>query len=155
MKIKIFILIGLVLSFSSINFAQVQKIQKCSVVKGIGGKYKLVNESRPLGTFKEVLLHVVIKPANFNQDYLTEFAKRIKAEYCNEETVTVNIFDNRKAVDWLYDYVNTGGKVDKRRGTYLLSRKTDKETIEFSTKPDNPINEVRIELFKPKIEEKW
>ena len=147
MRFRITALISLVLLTTFVCAAQNEKIQKCSVPKGVGGKYKLIFEARPLGEPKTVLVDVVIKPKNFTKQYMTEFAERVKAEYCNEDWVGIAIFDSKKAqLGWHYDFVISGGKVERRRGTYLLERKIGREGIEFSTKPGNPINEVRIEL---------
>ena len=143
---RIAALFGVTLFLCSISFAQ-QKIEKCLLPTGVGGKYKLFVASRPLETNKEILLQVIVKPKNFTKDYMTKFAERVKSEYCNEEIIAVNIFDSKKSLlGWHYDYVVTGGKVDRRRGTYLLDKRKSEEAIEFSAKPGNPINEVRIEL---------
>ena len=154
-KFKVTFLFSSILFVCSVSFAQQQEIEKCPVSKETSGKYKLFTASRPLETYKQVLLQIIVKPKNFTKEYMTEIAKRIKTEYCKEEIVMLNIFDSKKSLlGWHYDYVVTGGKTDRRRGTYLLNRKTGEEAIEFSTKSGNPINEIRIELSNPKTEEK-
>lgn len=139
------------MSFSSANFGQEQKIQKCPVPEGIGGKYKIIFETRTLGEPKRIILDVVVNSKNYTKEYLTEFAKRIKAEYCNENYLSVNIFDNKKAIRiWYENFIVSEKRSEERRGTYLLDKQTDYEVVEFSTRPGNPINEVRIELSIPK-----
>lgn len=155
MKIRIVVLASLILCVSFVSSAQDQKIKKCSVPKEMKGKYKLALEARPLGESKKIILDVVIKPKNFTKEYMTEFVNRIRAEYCNEDIISLAIFDNKKSVqNWYRNFATSGKKIDEKRGTYLLNRKTGEEGIEYSTKAGNPINEVRIELSKTKQDEK-
>lgn len=147
MRYRFISLTFLILSFSLVSIAQETEIQKCAVPKNIDGKYKLAAEVRPLGEPKRLHVYVVVKPKNFTKEFMTELAKRLKSVYCNEDAIYVTIFDSKeKITGWFHDYVLSGRKVDKRRGTYLIDRNESKETIEFSTKSGNPIDEVRIDF---------
>lgn len=128
-------------------YPQDSSIKRCSIPKGIGGKYKRSFATR-LATGK-TSIDVVIKPKHFTREYLLEFAKRIRAEYCNEKILHVSIFDNERAITGAgYVWIITAGAVEKRRGTYLLDRNTGEEAIEYGSEPGKPIDEIRIDLSK-------
>jgi hypothetical protein len=147
MKINISTLYIIILLTSLSSFAQEKEVNKCSVPKSNGGKYKIASESRLVGKSGEIILEIVIKPKNFTKEYMTEAAKRIRAEYCNDDVLYVSIFDSEKAIrGWHLDWMESKGKIDRRRGVYLLNKRTEEEIIEFSTQPGNPINEVKLTL---------
>ena len=148
---RIMALVCFVLFVSISSFAQQQKVEKCFVPRNVRAKYQLVVEARPIGEAKTIILDVVVKPKNFTKEYMTKFANRIKTEYCSDDVITLQIFDNEASVRKWYGDFREGVKTadGERRGMYYLNRKTGEETIEYSTKLGNPINEVRIELSAP------
>ena len=145
LKIKFVICLGIILFFSGLVFSQSENKVKCKTSKSIGGKYILFSETYLVENPNRVLLEIIIKPKNFNKEYMTKLANRIKLQYCNINTISVEIFDSKKSLlGWHYDFVTTGGKIDRRRGIYFLDKKTGEESLEFSTKSGNPINEITI-----------
>lgn len=150
LKKNYFIICGLLLvSFFSV-FGQKTEVKKCSVPKGIDGKYKLISEVYTYGEAKHLLIEVAIKPKNFNRKYMIEFVKRIRAIYCNENSIYLSIFDNKKdQLGAVHDLFMSNGKVDRRRGSYSFEKKTNEEILEFSLKKGNPRNEVKIDFNQP------
>lgn len=130
---------------------QKQKIETCSAKNLKGGEYKLISVIYPVNTPHKVVLDIWIKPKNFTKEYMTKLATRLRATYCNEDYISVSIFDNKK--DQLgsgHDFIISGGKINRSRGYYWLNKKTGEEGISFSTKPGNPIDEVKIIFSEPK-----
>jgi len=124
--------------------------KKCSVPKGIGGKYKLVSESYASSIPREVHLEVVIKPENFTKEYLTKFRKRIKAKYCNPDYIFAVIFDNEEAAVKHYDSITA--KMDSWRANYIFDRPLGEDNITFSTKPGNSNKEIVIDFNEPVLD---
>jgi hypothetical protein len=147
---KKFFLVNIILGFCLTVPAQTSKIKTCSV-KGLkGGNYKLLSAAYTATEPKELLLDVSVKPKNFTKEYMAAVARRIRKTHCNERYVSVAIFDSKKAhIGWHYAWMISGGKIDRRRGTYLLDRNAGEEAIEFSSEPGKPPNEVRIVFAEP------
>jgi hypothetical protein len=123
-----------------------QRVQKCDV-SAAAGRYKVIFATRPNSVGSEVLLDVVISPKNFNRSFMNDFVRRIRATFCKEDTISISLFDSEKAAKgWHYIYMISKGQTDSRRGTYMFNRRSGKEALEFSTKPGNPIDEVKMEL---------
>jgi hypothetical protein len=126
-----------------------QSSVECNISTPSGGKYKKVFQARKPKFSDEVLLDVVINPKNFSNDYLTDFIKRIKRDYCLEKVVGVSIFENeRDSIGWFSDFITSQGKIDRRRGTFVLDRTCGKENLEYSTARGRPIDEVKIDNSK-------
>ena len=124
--------------------------KKCSVPKETGGKYKLVSEDYASSIPREVHLEVVIKPENVTKEYLTEFRKRIKANYCNPDYIFAVIFDNEEAAVKLYDSITD--KMNSWRGLYVFDKPMDTDRIEFSAKPCNSNKEIVINFNEPVLD---
>lgn len=149
LKIKILLVCVIVLIFASITEAQNTKLGTCTVSSSVNIKYKLGVWVRPVSETKTLFLQISIKPENFNKEFLIKLAERIKNEYCNEQKLSVVIFDNHKfakdfsAFDEMFDSNNRNVKV---REIYDLDRITNKESIIFSSEIGKPINEIEIIL---------
>jgi hypothetical protein len=82
---------------------------------------------------------------------MTLLAKQLSQDFCREQGLYVAIYDDPRAVKewhWLFEYSRTEGKSETGplRGIYELDRKTGAEKITFSTKRNNPLDEVVIVL---------
>ena len=141
------ILTGLMVALS-VNFPVIaQKIEKCTVKHLPGGKYRVFSEFHVIGKTDELLLDVILKPKDFTKEFMRDFADRVKKTYCNENVISVQIFDDKKAaIGADYDFVVSHGEIDRRRGTYYLNRTNGKDAVEFSRKRGSPVNEVRIDF---------
>lgn len=127
--------------------AQSVKVQKCkSEVKG--RKYKLVSEGRGIREDKSLLIFIAVKPKSLNREFMTQLARRLKSQYCNEQRIQVVIFDDQKIAnpDSLWEYLESKGQTFLMRGFYSFDRLTGKDEIEFSSKRGNPTTENQIKL---------
>lgn len=123
--------------------------KKCKTSGKVGGKYKFLFSIRNSTIEdKSLSIFIVIKPENINKQYLLEFVKRIRQEYCNESSIVVQIFEDKKnAGTFTVEYYAINKIADEGyRGAYVLDRDTGLEGLRFSTKRGNPIDEIRIEL---------
>jgi hypothetical protein len=128
--------------------AQKAQVQKCkSEVKG--GKYKFAGEGRTITGDKNLLIFITIKSKNINQEFMSQLAKRLKSEYCNEQRIQVVIFDDPKLANVLSmsDLLQSQGKTILMRGFYSFDRLTGEDEIEFSSKRGNPTSENKIKLL--------
>jgi hypothetical protein len=149
MKKTLLILTFTMLGLVNSGVAQKGETRKCeTTVKG--GKYK-VNSSSPSSGKRGLMLSIVVKPKNFNREYMLQVAQRIKSEYCSEKEIIAVIFDDRK-LDNLGalpgDFPEPKDIEKVRRGYYSLDKAKSEEGIEFSTKRGNPTTEVEIDLTK-------
>lgn len=123
--------------------------KKCKVSGNVGGKYKFLFSSRNSTTESKALsVFVVIKSPNINKQFLLDFVKRIRQEYCNEPNILVEIFDDRKYAGTFavtYYLINKVADVGYR-GEYILYKDIALEGLRFSTKRGSPIDEITIEL---------
>jgi hypothetical protein len=93
-----------------------------------------------------LFLAIGIDPGRFTRADLIALARRVKADYCQERRLVVSILDNYNAAR---AYAPSSEKVWFQRywrGVYFLDLTSGEEWIEFSTTPDRPRNEVRINL---------
>lgn len=103
----------------------------------------------------QLLLQVGVKPEQINRTNLMLLAKQLSQDFCREQGLYVAIYDDPRAVKewhWLFDYTLSEGKREKGplRGLYELDRKTGEEKISFSTRRNNPLDEVVIVLSESK-----
>ncbi|MBX7054654.1 MAG: hypothetical protein K1X36_06840 [Pyrinomonadaceae bacterium] len=123
-----------------------QTVNKCKVTKSLGGKFKIVSQARPVGSTDELSLNVVIKPENFTDEFLRDFMRRVDETFCNEILVGVAIFDSEKdSAGWFYDYATSNGRIDRRRGVYILDRSCGKNSLGYSSTKGRSIDEFEIE----------
>ncbi|MFZ1699697.1 MAG: hypothetical protein WBO10_00090 [Pyrinomonadaceae bacterium] len=119
--------------------------KKCTESKQDGKDFSVVFEARTSDGSKELILDVVLKPKNFTREKLVDFSIWVKAKYCHNDVIGVSLFDNKTAaVGWHRDLMLSGGRLDKRRGTYSLNRSKNEERIEFSSANGKPIDEIVI-----------
>lgn len=143
------LLLILFLGILCANLSFAQSKDKCKVSNSLKGKFKVVFEARPVGNPDELILDVVIKPKNHNTEFLRDFVIRMDRTYCNVQVLWVSIFESKKdAPGWHYDYVTSGRKIDRRRGTFILDRTCGKENLEYATARGRPIDEVKIDNSK-------
>ena len=148
MEILKFILIScIVIMIAGSTFGQ--SADECNTSAPSNGRYKKVFQARKPKFADEVLLDVVIKSRNFSTAYLNYFIKKKKRDFCLEKVVGVSIFENeRDAIGWFSDFITSNGKIDRRRGTFVLDRTCGKENLEYSTARGRPIDEVKIDNSK-------
>lgn len=128
-------------------FSQTPDRERCTIPHLKGGKYKLSAEleGNPL------MLDIVIKPFEFNKEFLTVLAERLRSNYCHEKILMVSIFENKSDTEgWFSEFVISRGKTDRRRGTYVLDRKNGSERFEYNLKKGNPMNECILDLESEK-----
>lgn len=126
-----------------------QQPKKCAIPKKLGGKYKLVSIGHSVEGPLTLGLRVVVKPENFSREYMLQFAQRVKLEYCNEQRITVVIFDDylaAKSARIVVDYLVGRDAAPELRGFYSLDRTTGEEGIQFSTVRGKPADEIVIDL---------
>lgn len=131
---------------------QKEKVYRCKGKKEF--RYKVAIGDRTIREPVQLILQVGVKPENFNRTDMTLLAKQISQDFCREQGLYVAIYDDPRAVKqwhWLYYYSRTAGKSETGplRGLYELNRKTGEEKISFSTRRNNPLDEVVIVLGKP------
>ncbi len=97
---------------------------------------------------KTLFLAISTRDRSFSKDEMIGLAHSLKQDFCNEQRLNVAILDNYKAArafsptnekQWFHAHW---------RGQYLLDRASGKEEISFSTAPDKPKDEVKIN-FSP------
>lgn len=95
---------------------------------------------------KVLFLAVGISPRHFSRDDMVALARRIKQDFCQEQRLNVSFFDNPQAARDFFPTSETEWFQKHWRGTYLLDRCSGMESINFSTAPNNPRDEVKINL---------
>lgn len=129
------------------------KTVECKVEPNKNFNYTIIQQGRSIGESPVFSLRVVIRDnKKYNRTDMLKFAENIKARFCNEENISVVIFDDKKALDEnsraVTDYLLYQTIAPGLRGFYSFNRKTGYEGIQFSTKRENPLDEVKIEISK-------
>lgn len=124
-----------------------QTSEKC-VVTVKDGKYEKASIG---GTLANPLIlggTVLVKPKNFNREFMTKLARRLKQEYCEADEISVMIVDSKEymGTSTLMDYARSKQKIINMRGFYNFDRKSGKDMIVFSTVRGNPPDEIQINL---------
>lgn len=132
---------------------QAKNVRRCKGERVF--KYKVEVGDRTIREPISLVLLAGVKPEHFNRTDMTLLAKQLSQDFCREQALYVAIYDDPRALKqwhWLYYYARTEGKSDKGplRGLYELDRKTGQEKISFSTRRNNPLDEVVIVLSEPK-----
>ena len=129
--------------------AQTKTEKKCKSEIS-GGKYKWSGIAPLLKEPDYLFGYILVKPKEVERNFMIQFAKRLKSEYCNAEKFQVIIFDDRKYAipSSMQDYISSKGKIILMRGFYSFDRATGKDILEFSTKLGNPTTEIQIDLSK-------
>jgi hypothetical protein len=148
---KLIICIYLFLLFCSVVVGQPStKTVECKVDSSKKFKYKIIAKERTINEPYIFSIRVVIKDnKKFNKENMLKFTENIKARFCNEERISVVIFDDEKTANEsrvVADYLLDQRKAPELRGFYSLDRKTGSEGIQFSTKRGNPTDEVKIDI---------
>lgn len=148
MNIKIthlVIVIVAVLFFSLNGSAQIKRCE------GFDKKvtYKiLVDNITSKGSHKELYLRIYIKPEKITTNYMLRLVERIKAEYCEFDSIAVAFYDTRKMekipdpppqplIEWIGTLTRGFYKYDKHANTAELS---------FEEKRNNKIYSIEIEF---------
>ena len=146
----LFLNLILIFSFRTISAQEnATPIKECKVSLKEEVKYKLISIGRTVGEPYITGLRIVVKDKYFNKDDMVQLTKIIKARYCNEEIISVVMFDDAKVAKQaraVIDQLAGNRKVPEIRGFYSMDRKTEKEIISFSTKRGNPADEISIQL---------
>lgn len=149
-KTAIIIYLVLMLSLAA-SGQRSSEIVECKIDSNKQFKYKIVTKSRSLGERPILGMYVVIKDnKKYNKEDMLKFTENIKMRFCNEEIISVVIFDDQKTAysknvtDYLLEY----RKSPELRGFYSLDRKTSRESLKFSPRRGNPAEEVKIDISK-------
>jgi hypothetical protein len=135
-----------------VTHGQAKNVHRCNAQRAI--KYKVKIGYRTIREPIQLILQVGVKPEQINRTDLMLLAKQLSQDFCREQGLYVAIYDDPRAVKewhWLYDYSLSRGKPETGplRGLYELDRKTGEEKISFSTRRNNPLDEIVIVLGKP------
>lgn len=125
-----------------------QKPVKCRVVRSSARapKYRIGWIDYGVKEPKILFLSVSINPRHFSASDMTAFARQIKQEFCQESRLTVYILDDYKAARRFAPTLEIEWFDKNWRGMYVLDRYSETEEILFSTAPDKPKDEVKINL---------
>lgn len=93
-----------------------------------------------------LFLAISIHPRHFSRDDMIALARRLGQDFCQEQRLNVEIFDNYQAARSFAPTTEKEWFQKHWRGTYLLDRCSGVEEISFSTAPDKPRDEVKINL---------
>jgi hypothetical protein len=156
MRLRIFsiTLAMVVLMVTSIASAQnqnpIELEQQCQIPKLGSGHFKLLFTSRGVTGEKPLILYILIETEKVNRGYLLKVAERINKTYCRENSIFVAIFDEKKYAGSfaVADFASRRNVYPGYRGQYSLNRQRLEETLHYSLKKGNPIDEVRIDLRK-------
>jgi hypothetical protein len=145
--------LGLCVSVAAVEprvaHGQAKNVHRCKGQQAF--KYKVEIGVRTIVEPVKLVLLVGVKPEQINRTDMTLLAKQLSQDFCREHGLYVAIYDDPRALKqwyWLYYYARTEGKSEKGplRGIYELDRKTGAEKITFSTRRNNPLDEVVIVL---------
>lgn len=108
-----------------------QTLSECKVEKRLGGKYKIVHASASLIAGQRVFFITIKMRANkFNDNYLRKVARRIRATYCKENVISVEMWDSED--DTVYDDLTPPPVYSPAtRALYYLDRTTGKEQLNY------------------------
>lgn len=120
-------------------------------------KYRLGKSSRSVEGPPSLLIHISIKPKNFNREDMLTLAHQLNRDFCNEQIIAVLIFDSHRSAksfappgiisDLRHPHSETHDRDMKSlRGSYYLDRTAGKESIRFNSVPGKPTNEIKIDL---------
>jgi hypothetical protein len=97
---------------------------------------------------KTLFLAISVREREFSKKEMVALARRLKNDFCNDQRLNVAILDNYKAArafsptnekQWFHNHW---------RGQYILDRVSGKEEISFSTTPERPRDEVKLDLTR-------
>ena len=117
----------------------------CSKVSG--GEYKIGYSAKLVNKPKSISLQISIAKKNVNRDFMIALARRLRADFCGYNTISVFIFDNHKlALDPAspFIFLESNRKIVPMRGIYNLNRTTGEEGLEFSKESGKPTNQEII-----------
>jgi len=143
----IFLLLVIQISFL---FGQAKK---CASDNNDNVKYKIAqNFKGELPPFARSL-RIVVKPENFNRDYMTRLGTALHQRFCTDDEISAIIFDDMNVANTMDMGLFAMGriKVPEVRGFYTFtshatSEKGKEQSIEYSTIRGNPTNEVVVNL---------
>ena len=95
---------------------------------------------------KTLFLAISIDPRRFSQADMIALADQIKQDFCRERRLDIAILDNYKAASAFAPTIETEWFQRHWRGDYFLDQDTGEERISFSTAPDNPRDEIKVNL---------
>ena len=140
---------ALVACLASLSLGQ---SNECKLDQKVRAKYKVVQSYNPRFAPNTRALRLVVKPKNFNRDYMLLLAKTIRRQFCTDVEISALIFDSERAANRMDEGLFLMGKikVPAVRGLYTLANHGMQESIEYSTQRGNPTNEIRIKLSPAK-----
>ena len=149
---KILVLLLATSLTTTLSAQQISKeIKTCKVDHVNRVPYDLISSGRGLSDPIETGLRIVVAPKFYNAKDMEELAHILRLQYCQENHLSVVIFDAAKPAKEARAVVDqlTGKRaVPELRGFYSLDRTTDIEKMSFSTKRGNPTDEVKIQFGK-------
>jgi hypothetical protein len=95
----------------------------------------------------ELILEISVEPENFTRDKMFLLARQLNKDFPNESRIYAVIFDSESAAR---NYNPAGGtySISKKleRGEYFLDRVKGRESINFSTRRGNPVDEIKVSI---------
>jgi hypothetical protein len=87
---------------------------------------------------------VVVSAEDFNVEYMRRLARTLRNHFCNDDEISVTIFDQKIAArnTDLGAYLAGRIVVPELRGFYSYSHTSKAESIQFSMKRGNPNHEI-------------
>ena len=98
---------------------------------------------------KILFLAISVDRQHFSRDDMVALAHRLKEDFCKEHRLNVEILDDYKAARSFAPTTEKEWFQKHWRGTYLLDRFSGMEEISFSSAPDKPKDEIKINLAVP------
>ena len=139
------------LAFGITVSAQSRKIEKCNVRSKDQPKYDVIFEQKNDLAPYWLGVDIVVRPENFNADFMRGLADTLTRRYCHDNYISVTIYDEKRAARNTTDsvmalYLRGRIKVPALRGFYSFDKDSKHVGVSYSTKRGNPTDEVRIEL---------
>lgn len=142
---KLLTCISLVVISSLSTAGQRIEIKECPKVSG--PSYKIGDKSKLVSDREKISLQISLNKKYFNREDMVKLVKKLRADYCNFELVSVVLYDNHKnSRDPGNTYVmfRSNYKIIRMRGFYNLDRATGEEGLDFSLAPGNLTTEVQL-----------
>lgn len=109
--------------------------------------YKVSTFARIPAEHNKLILLISTEPESFTRDKMLVLARQLNKDFPNEQRIYAVIFDSEAAVR---NYDPAGGtySMSKKleRGEYYLDRVKGRESINFSSRRGNPVDEIKITL---------
>jgi len=141
----------LIISMALISLLGVEAVgqqQRCGTKPKIGFEYDIVENTKTASPPNVRSLRVVLKAKYFNDTHIRLLAKSIRSLFCEDTEISALIFDDLSVAKRIRTDQFLLGKFrpPEVRGIYALSDEGKIESIEYSTRRGNPIDEIVLRL---------